>query len=674
MPRANKTDKKIGRFSEQVMREAVILVVDHNKSIRRAAMEKGLAFQTLSRYVSAYRRNNLVRLCPNYTINKIFPKVVEDSLQNYIVTCSKMFYGLTLIDCRRLAYEVAIRNNLKISDKWHIEKMATVDWIKGFRKRYPNLSLRTPEGCSLARASGFNKHNVNLFFEKLETVMRRHPSFADGSRLYNLDETGTTTVPAHYKVLAQKGTKQVSKVTSAERGTLVTTCCIVGANGQYLPPIMIFPRVHYKPFMTTGAPDRTLGLANKAGWMNSECFVKVIHHFIKHTLSSKENPTLLLMDNHESHLSLEGLDLCKENGVTILTIPPHCTNKLQPLDVGILKPFHTLYNSAVDSWMMAHPGENFTIYNVASCVGFAYPRAMSPINICAAFKKTGIFPYNRHIFSEEDFMPSLVSERPLPEGERLDTSIIETLEDEVPFIEPESGEESQQPTMSAVRPSTPTVSTETKNSSPFKFISPQEIRGYPKGKTNLKATRRRRGKTMIATDTPEKNEIEQRKANIKIKECAKKKKKNIFLSIKQTIQNDGSSSESDEDVILQDSSDDDESYFKPPSPEPEFILGPLERDPVCGDYVLVEFNLKHKIYYIGKILKTFPESKDYEISFLRKSTKMADRFVIPITPDISIVPMTDIKMILSPPSTTGATQRLKSLLYFDISFHSIDLR
>ena len=33
-------------------------------------------------------------------------------------------------------------------------------------------------------------------------------------------------------------------------------------------------------------------------------------------------------------------------------------------------------------------------------------------NIINAFKKTGIFSYNSHIFRDDDFLPNLVSERP----------------------------------------------------------------------------------------------------------------------------------------------------------------------------------------------------------------------------------------------------------------------
>ncbi|XP_072380813.1 uncharacterized protein [Diabrotica undecimpunctata] len=344
-----------------------------------------------------------------------------------------MFYGLSREDTRNLSYEAAVYNNIVVPANWHTSKIASLAWMKGFQKRHSNnLSLRTPEGCSLARATGFNKFNVEMFFSKLETVLQRFPVFGDGSRIFNLDETGTVTVQKSQKVFAERGIRQVSKATSGERGTLVTTCCIVGASGVAIPSALVFPRVHFKDFMINGSPPGTLGLASKTGWMNTECFVQVVRHFIKHTGSTRENPSLLLMDNHQSHLSIEAIDLCKNNGVTILTIPPHCTNRLQPLDVGLFKPFQTFYNAAVDAWMMNHPGQTFTIYNVAACVGTAYPRAMTPVNIASAFRKSGIFPFDRHVFAEEDFLSSFVTDRPLVAVEAAAEKISESPDVENP--------------------------------------------------------------------------------------------------------------------------------------------------------------------------------------------------------------------------------------------------
>ncbi|CAH1972129.1 unnamed protein product [Acanthoscelides obtectus] len=61
------------------------------------------------------------------------------------------------------------------------------------------------------------------------------------------------TVQKSGKVLAVRGRKQVSKVTSVEKGILVTVCYIVNDMENVLPAVMLFPRVHFKQHMIAGA-------------------------------------------------------------------------------------------------------------------------------------------------------------------------------------------------------------------------------------------------------------------------------------------------------------------------------------------------------------------------------------------------------------------------------------
>ncbi|XP_011704974.1 PREDICTED: uncharacterized protein LOC105460237, partial [Wasmannia auropunctata] len=145
--------------------------------------------------------------------------------------------------------------------------------------------------------------------------------------------------------------------------------------------------------------------------MTKEIFVDVMKHFVKCSGFSKENPTLLLVDNVESHLSTSTINLARENGVTLFTFPPHCTHKLQPLDLGIFGPFKLYYDNAINSWMMSNPGLPVTIYHVAGFVQEALSKAATPSNIIASFKKPGIFPFNRTVFQDSDYIMSMVTEQ-----------------------------------------------------------------------------------------------------------------------------------------------------------------------------------------------------------------------------------------------------------------------
>ncbi|KAJ4449227.1 hypothetical protein ANN_00624 [Periplaneta americana] len=81
--------------------------------------------------------------------------------------------------------------------------------------------------------------------------------------------------------LADKGS-----VTSGERGVNVTMIAAINAAGNHVPPMLIFPRVHFKDHMLKGAPPGIIGGANPSGWTNENLFIKYLDHFIR-TLSNK---------------------------------------------------------------------------------------------------------------------------------------------------------------------------------------------------------------------------------------------------------------------------------------------------------------------------------------------------------------------------------------------------
>ncbi|KAL7402336.1 hypothetical protein ABVT39_013405 [Epinephelus coioides] len=107
---------------------------------------------------------------------------------------------------------------------------------------------------------------------------------------------------------------------------------------------------------------------------------------------------------------------CRENGVVILSFPPHCTHHLQPLDKAVYGPFKKHFNSEMGKWHREHPGETLTIYDLPQLLNNILLLAASPLNVKKGFSSTGIWPYKADIFKKDDFLPASVTDRPPPEA------------------------------------------------------------------------------------------------------------------------------------------------------------------------------------------------------------------------------------------------------------------
>ncbi|CAG9577524.1 unnamed protein product [Danaus chrysippus] len=167
-----------------------------------------------------------------YPEKTVFTASEEKVLCDYLLNCAAANFGLRTKEARTFAYSLAVKYNKKIPSSWTEHEMAGEVWLRSFMKRHPVVSLRLPQPTSIARATSFNRTNVQLFFQNYTSVVDKYKLQAKD--IWNVDESGITTVQKPDRVIARRGQKQVSAMTSAERGTLVTIALAGNALGNHI--------------------------------------------------------------------------------------------------------------------------------------------------------------------------------------------------------------------------------------------------------------------------------------------------------------------------------------------------------------------------------------------------------------------------------------------------------
>ena len=206
----------------------------------------------------------------------------------YLLKASDIYLGLSPKECQKLAYRFAKVNRIEIPKSWYDKHQIGLDWLTSFLKRHRQLSLRTPESTSLARASSFNKNNKNSFFQNLKLVLNRH-NFQPLD-IWNIDKTGVTTVLKPDRIIGRSGSKQIGAITSAEQSTLITVVGTISASGNSIPPYLIFPPVEFQSHLLNGAPPGSKEGANPFGWMTEEHFLDFLNYFVEHVRCTHEKP------------------------------------------------------------------------------------------------------------------------------------------------------------------------------------------------------------------------------------------------------------------------------------------------------------------------------------------------------------------------------------------------
>lgn len=114
-------------------------------------------------------------------------------------------------------------------------------------------------------------------------------------------------------------------------------------------PMVLFAYERIPQSVVALMPDNWGLGKSESGWMTREFFFEYVSNIfypwiIKNAIPL---PVILYVDGHKSHLTLHLSSFCSEKGIILISLYPNSTHLLQPMDVGVFKPFKNGWKKSV---------------------------------------------------------------------------------------------------------------------------------------------------------------------------------------------------------------------------------------------------------------------------------------------------------------------------------------
>ncbi|XP_060602824.1 uncharacterized protein LOC132755901 [Ruditapes philippinarum] len=389
-------------YDAERLTEAYIAVKENAVSIRKASALYGVPKTTLIDRLSGKVHVD----CVTTGAPTLFAQEQEALLARHIKTMAEVGYGYSRQETINLASDFAV--SLGLRDRNH---PLTDRWLYQFIRRWPELNIKKPRSLDMARARRTTREAIDCNFDALNNIMVKYHLLAKPHLTYNVDEKGLNSEHKPPKIVSGKHHK-VQAVTSGRSKTVTVIGC-VNAVGQQVPPYFVFPGARMIDSLMEGATPGSSATVTQSGWSNTEIFsTNMKDHLLKYLPPrSPEAPVLVLYDGHKSHVALDLIQWAKAENIILFVLPPHCSHLLQPLDVSCFGPFEIAWNAACHRHMRESGGSIVTRYEVARLACKIYASTLTPSNIQSAFKRCGVFPFNRNAVSDLQVAPLTTFDR-----------------------------------------------------------------------------------------------------------------------------------------------------------------------------------------------------------------------------------------------------------------------
>lgn len=261
------------------------------------------------------------------------------------------------------------------------------------KRNKDRLSQRLCENIKTSRA-GVNAEMINEFFRNLEEEIKDIPP----CNIWNYDETGFVDDPGKKKILTKRGCKYPERIMNSTKTNISVMFCCNG-NGGIAPPYVNYKSEKLWDLWTNGGPAKTRYNRSRSGWFDTYIFQDWFEMTMLPILKRQTGYKILIGDNLSSHINLRVIELCEQNEIKFIALPPNSTHLTQPLDVAYFRPLKGMWRTVLEKWRKTPNGKRCTTLPKESFPTLLKETLLNLTNseetIKSGFRKTGIVPFNK---------------------------------------------------------------------------------------------------------------------------------------------------------------------------------------------------------------------------------------------------------------------------------------
>jgi hypothetical protein len=181
---------------------------------------------------------------------------------------------------------------------------------------------------------------------------------------------------------------------SPENRKSVTVCEVIRVDGSEPPPPFII--VPGQKTMEAWITEELIGeeriKTTPTGYTNNDVALQYLDHLILHLRAGPTKPwKILLLDSHESHKTDAFQLKAVENHIYPFYYPSHLTHALQPLDVGVFRPWKHYHKNAI-SRAVQGLDFNYSISSFFKNLTLIREDTFKRHTIINSFKESGMWP------------------------------------------------------------------------------------------------------------------------------------------------------------------------------------------------------------------------------------------------------------------------------------------